>query len=145
MASADAYGKALLTAKGLTVATVFCHPIHARCVPIGYTRTQSETVAALLTETRSNAGRHAVSMAGRWRWVHSIRPFGTASAQSLSMSCDALDGKRRASDLLLPRVDLGALYPEPAARLVGRAVAKFELAAACWTSIARIRHSGCDR
>jgi squalene-associated FAD-dependent desaturase len=43
-------------------------------------------------------------------------PPRVASAQIfLNTLCAALNGSRAASDLLLPRVDLGALFPEPAA------------------------------
>lgn len=46
-------------------------------------------------------------------------PADEASAQVfLNVLRDTLAGHRAASDLLLPRVDLGALFPEPAARHV---------------------------
>jgi squalene-associated FAD-dependent desaturase len=46
-------------------------------------------------------------------------PVARASAQVfLNVLRDAIEGGRGASDLLLPRVDLGALFPEPAARCV---------------------------
>lgn len=46
-------------------------------------------------------------------------PPEAASAQIfLNVLRDALDAKREASDLLLPRIDLSALFPEPGARFV---------------------------
>ena len=46
-------------------------------------------------------------------------PAGQASAQAfLAVLRDALLGEPEASDLLLPRVDLSKLFPEPAARFV---------------------------
>ncbi len=46
-------------------------------------------------------------------------PVADASAQILAnVLRDSLGGKREASDLLLPRVDLSSLFPEPAARFV---------------------------
>ena len=46
-------------------------------------------------------------------------PAATASAQTfLNVLRDALDGAREASDFLIPRTDLGKLFPEPAAAFV---------------------------
>lgn len=46
-------------------------------------------------------------------------PPATASAQVfLNVLRDSLGGRRGASDMLVPRVDLGALFPVPAARFV---------------------------
>jgi hydroxysqualene dehydroxylase len=46
-------------------------------------------------------------------------PAATASAQVfLNVLRDALDGAREASDFLIPRVDLGRVFPEPAAAYV---------------------------
>jgi hydroxysqualene dehydroxylase len=46
-------------------------------------------------------------------------PAATASAQVfLNLFRDALDGARANSDFLLPRADLGRLFPQPAANLV---------------------------
>jgi squalene-associated FAD-dependent desaturase len=46
-------------------------------------------------------------------------PADRASAQVFAnVLRDTLGGTRRASDLLLPRIDLGRLFPEPAARFV---------------------------
>jgi squalene-associated FAD-dependent desaturase len=46
-------------------------------------------------------------------------PVARASAQVfLNVLRDTAEGERGASDLLLPRIDLSALFPEPAARLV---------------------------
>ena len=46
-------------------------------------------------------------------------PVERASAQLfLNVLRDTIEGERGASDLLLPRLDLSALFPEPAARLV---------------------------
>jgi squalene-associated FAD-dependent desaturase len=46
-------------------------------------------------------------------------PVADASAQILAnVLRDSLGGKREASDLLLPRVDLSSLFPEPAARFI---------------------------
>lgn len=48
-------------------------------------------------------------------------PPGRASAQTLAhVLQDSLAAKRAASDLLLPRVSLSALFPEPAAQFVSR-------------------------
>jgi len=48
-------------------------------------------------------------------------PAGQASANVfLAVLRDALAGEREASDLLLPRVDLSRLFPEPAAEFVAR-------------------------
>jgi len=46
-------------------------------------------------------------------------PAACASAQTfLNVLRDALDGAREASDFLIPRTDLGRLFPEPAAQFV---------------------------
>jgi squalene-associated FAD-dependent desaturase len=46
-------------------------------------------------------------------------PAATASAQAfLNVLRDGLDGAREASDFLIPRTDLGKLFPEPAAAYV---------------------------
>jgi hydroxysqualene dehydroxylase len=46
-------------------------------------------------------------------------PAATASAQTfLNVLRDGLDGARQASDFLIPRTDLGRLFPEPAAVFV---------------------------
>jgi squalene-associated FAD-dependent desaturase len=46
-------------------------------------------------------------------------PVVRASAQIfLNVLRDTIDGERGASDLLLPRIDLSALFPEPAARFI---------------------------
>jgi squalene-associated FAD-dependent desaturase len=46
-------------------------------------------------------------------------PADHASAQVFAnVLCDTFGGARSASDLVLPRTDLGALFPEPAARFV---------------------------
>lgn len=111
--------KALLTAKGLTWCDRFSAIRFMRALrAIGYTLDASETVAALLTRL----GQTPATTRFLWQplAVGALNtPIQTASAQVfVNVLRDALDGKREASDLLLPRVDLSALYPEPAARLV---------------------------
>jgi hydroxysqualene dehydroxylase len=84
----------------------------------GYRLTHDVSVAELLDqEEQKGRARHLL-----WRPL-CISALNTApeaaSAQVfLHVLRDGLDAKRGASDLLLPRVDLSALFPEPAARYV---------------------------
>lgn len=84
----------------------------------GYRLTHDVSVAELLDqEEQKGRTRHLL-----WRPL-CISALNTApesaSAQVfLHVLRDGLDAKRGASDLLLPRVDLSALFPEPAARYV---------------------------
>lgn len=58
-------------------------------------------------------------------------PLGHASAQVFAnVLRDALSGARDNSDLLVPRTDLGKLFPEPAAQYIGAHGGSIELGAA---------------
>lgn len=76
------------------------------------------TVAALLQQHR----QHGPLAEFLWEplCVSALNtPPARASAQVFaSVLCDSLTGRRENSDLLLPRVDLGKLFPEPAAAFV---------------------------
>ena len=102
--------------------------------------TWSERLAAMrfMTAMRSNAYRIAADMPvsellalhrqtgalARYLWeplcVSALNtPAASASAQVfLNLFRDALDGARANSDFLIPRADLGKLFPEPAAAYV---------------------------
>ena len=110
---------ALLFARGLTLSE--------KCNAVGFIQSikrenyqlaQDTTVAALLmAHNQSNA-------VCRWLWeplcVSALNtPAGIASAQVfLNVLRDSLGGMREASDLIFPRVDLSALFPEPASDYV---------------------------
>jgi squalene-associated FAD-dependent desaturase len=85
-----------------------------------YTLGQDETVASLLV------ARGQSTRLRRLLWeplcVSALNtPPDHASAQVfLNVLRDTLGGPREASDLLLPRADLGAVFPEPAGRFVER-------------------------
>jgi len=86
----------------------------------GFRLQQDDTVAALL------AARNQSEVLRRLLWeplcVSALNtPSARASAQVFAnVLRDTLGGARAASDLLLPRTDLGALFPEPAAGFVAR-------------------------
>lgn len=109
----------LLTAHGLSLAerlraAAFVHRLRNE----GFRLAQDDTVAALL------ASRGQTGAPSELLWeplcVSALNtPADHASAQVfVSVLRDTLGGTRAASDLLLPRSDLGALFPEPAARFV---------------------------
>ncbi len=84
----------------------------------GYRLAKDETVRVWLEQHRQpDAVRAAL-----WEPLCTAAlntPVARASAQVfLNVLRDTIEGDRGASDLLLPRVDLSALFPEPAARLV---------------------------
>lgn len=110
---------ALLTANGLALSERFgVLQFLMRMRRRRYWLTHDMTVAELLDEEgQRGLARHLI-----WRPL-CISALNTApeaaSAQIfLTVLRDALDAQRAASDLLLPRVDLSALFPEPAARFV---------------------------
>jgi squalene-associated FAD-dependent desaturase len=86
----------------------------------GFRLARDVTVAELLAQHAQN-GRIA-----RYLWeplcVSALNtPLAAASASAfLAVLRDTLFGGARASDLVLPRKDLSQLFPEPAARFVGR-------------------------
>jgi squalene-associated FAD-dependent desaturase len=109
----------LLRAAGIglsdRIATVRLVAAHRRQ---GYRLAHDETVRAWLERHRQpDAVRAAL-----WEPLCTAAlntPVARASAQVfLNVLRDTIEGRRGASDLLLPRVDLGALFPEPAARHV---------------------------
>jgi len=84
----------------------------------GYALQQDTSVASLLDE--QGQGSRMMSLLWRPLCVSSLNtPPETASAQVfLNVLRDSLAADRAASDLLLPRVDLSRLFPEPAAKYV---------------------------
>jgi len=79
-----------------------------------------------VAELLGRQGQHAAAIRYLWEplCVATLNtPLAEASAQVfLNVLRDGLAAQRAASDLILPRVDLGALFPEPAAEYVrGRA------------------------
>jgi len=109
----------LLRAKGIAVAdriaTARMLATHRRA---GYRLTRDETVRAWLDRHRQPDAVRAAF----WEPLCTAAlntPVARASAQVfLNVLRDTIEGDRRASDLLLPRVDLTTLFPEPAARHV---------------------------
>jgi squalene-associated FAD-dependent desaturase len=109
----------LLTARGLSFddrlrAAGFMHRLRND----GFRLAQDDTVAVLLaTRGQSGALRELL-----WEplCVSALNtPADHASARVFAnVLRDTLGGPRGASDLLLPRADLGTLFPEPAARFV---------------------------
>jgi hydroxysqualene dehydroxylase len=104
----------------------------------GYRLARDESVEAWLHRCR----QPDVVCAALWQPLCTAAlntPIARASAQVfLNVLRDTIEGRRGASDLLLPRLDLTALFPEPAARLVesrggvvhlGSAVRRIERAA----------------
>ena len=109
----------LLRAKGLSpAARVACVQFMAWAQRARFRLAQDTTVAALLAQRRQHAS------AIRYLWeplcVAALNtPLAQASAQVfLNVLRDGLAAERSASDLVLPRIDLGALFPEPAADYV---------------------------
>jgi hydroxysqualene dehydroxylase len=84
----------------------------------GYCLEQDMSVAALLE--RHGQGARVTRLLWRPLCVSALNtPIEAASAQIfLNVLRDTLDAEREASDLLLPRADLSALFPEPAAAYV---------------------------
>ena len=85
-----------------------------------YRLPQDTTVAALLE--RHGQGARLTRLLWRPLCVSALNtPLEHASAQALlNVLRDSIGAERAASDLLLPRVDLSALFPEPAAAFVSR-------------------------
>ncbi|MBE0615305.1 MAG: FAD-dependent oxidoreductase [Burkholderiales bacterium] len=111
--------EALLTATGISwgerlAAVRFIKAMRGKA----YRIPQDMPVAALLKQHRQTGAL------ARYLWeplcVSALNtPATSASAQTfLNVVRDGLDGAREASDLLLPRADLGKLFPEPAAAFV---------------------------
>jgi squalene-associated FAD-dependent desaturase len=109
----------LLAARGLSLAdrlraAAFVHRLRND----GFGLPQDDTVGTLLAR-RGQAGALRELL---WEplCVSALNtPADRASAQVFAnVLRDTLGGARAASDLLLPRTDLGALFPEPAARFV---------------------------
>ena len=108
---------ALLTAKGLTCSD--------RIRAVRFMTGMKEAAfrcAGDLTVARLLQDHHQSAALVKFLWqpltISALNtPLATASAQVfLNVLRDALAGEREASDLLLPRVDLTALFPEPAAQ-----------------------------
>ena len=121
---------ALLSARGLGItdrlrAARFVHGLRAA----RFTLPADDTVASLL------ANRRQGDVLRRVLWdplcVSALNtPPDHASAQVfVNVLRDTLGGPRAASDLLLPRTDLGALFPEPAADFVTRRAGEVRLGA----------------
>ena len=107
---------ALLTAKGLTVtdklaAIRFMHALKRARFQVG----ASKSVALLLAEQRQP--QNLIDNLWQPLTISALNtPLANASAQVFAnVLCDSLASTRDASDLLLPCVDLTALFPEPAA------------------------------
>lgn len=109
----------LLAARGLSLAdrlraAAFMHRLRND----GFRLAQDDTVAALL----ANRGQTSALRDLLWEplCVSALNtPADHASARVfVNVLRDTLGGPRPASDLLLPRIDLGAVFPEPAARFV---------------------------
>ena len=110
---------ALLAAQGLTLADKFAAARFIRAMKAcDYRLAQDGTVAALLAEHR----QPVVLIEYLWNplCVAALNtPIERASAQVfLHVLHDSLGADRAASDLLLARTDLSALFPEPAADYV---------------------------
>ncbi len=110
---------ALLGAKGLTVgdklsAIRFMRSLEKAQFAIDTTL----TVAVFLQQHKQSA--NLIQYLWQPLTVSALNtPIATASAQVFAnVLRDALAGEREASDLLLPKVDLSALFPEPAAAWV---------------------------
>jgi squalene-associated FAD-dependent desaturase len=109
----------LLRARGLSPgARVACVQFMAWAQRARFRLAQDTTVAALLARHR----QHASAIGYLWQplCVAALNtPLSQASAQVfLNVLRDGLASERSASDLVLPRIDLGALFPEPAADYV---------------------------
>ncbi len=108
---------ALLTAKGLSWSDrILAVRFMAKMKKAAFQCAGNLTVARLLQD------HHQSATLTKFLWqplsISALNtPLATASAQVfLNVLRDALAGEREASDLLLPKVDLTALFPEPAAR-----------------------------
>lgn len=121
--------EALLTATGLSwgerlAAVRFIKSMRGKA----YRIPADMSVAALLAQHRQTG---ALS---RYLWeplcVSALNtPAASASAQTfLNVVRDGLDGAREDSDLLIPRADLGRLFPEPASALVRASGGSVQLA-----------------
>jgi squalene-associated FAD-dependent desaturase len=109
----------LLTATGLTwseriSAARFINALRK----LRFKLAQDITVAALLEQHRQS--ERTVQLLWSPLCIAALNtPIDTASAQVfLHVLRDSLNGKRQASDILLPRVDLSRLFPEPAAAFI---------------------------
>lgn len=129
----------LATARGLTLRDRFAA---ARFMLLqrrgGFQARTGETVTALLERLRQPAG--ARDLLWRPLCVAALNtPPETADAQVfLNVVRDGLDGPTGASDLILPATDLGAMFPDPAARyLVAKGI---DIRTGCGVQAIR----GCD-
>jgi hydroxysqualene dehydroxylase len=109
----------LLRAKGMSLkARVACVQFMSRLQRMRF-RLDADTNAAQLLNAHQ---QHAAAIRYLWEplCIAALNtPLAQASAQVfLNVLRDGLAAERSASDLLLPRVDLGALFPEPAASYV---------------------------
>jgi len=110
---------ALLTARGLTFSERIAALRFMRTMRGNAYRIAADMPVAQLLAQHAQAGALT-----RYLWgplcVSALNtPAACASAQTfLNVLRDALDGAREASDLLIPRTDLGQLFPEPAAQFV---------------------------
>jgi squalene-associated FAD-dependent desaturase len=109
----------LLTAAGLSwaerlAAVRFIHALRR----LSFKLNQDISVAAFLVQHRQN--KHVVQLLWEPLCVAALNTsIQTASAQVfLHVLRDSLNGNRQASDILLPRIDLSTLFPDPAARFV---------------------------
>ena len=112
---------AILTAKGLSLcdkvaAIRFMHKLKRAKFQIA----ASKTVAALLAEHRQP--KNLIDHLWQPLTISALNtPMATASAQVFAnVLRDSLASNQEASDLLLPRVDLTALFPQPAAAWLAR-------------------------
>jgi squalene-associated FAD-dependent desaturase len=111
----------LLHAKGLSAAARLACVQFMTWAQRARFRLAADTTVAALLQTR---GQHADAIRYLWEplCVAALNtPVAQASAQVfLNVLRDGLASERSASDLLLPRVDLSALFPQPAADYVLR-------------------------
>ena len=108
---------ALLKAKGLTWSDrIHAVQFMAKIKKAGFQCAGNLTVARLLQDHQQSAT--LVKFLWQPLTISALNtPLADASAQVfLNVLRDALAGEREASDLLLPKVDLTALFPEPAAQ-----------------------------
>lgn len=109
----------LITASGVTLGerlSAVRFMLHMRRQ--GYTLQQDTSVASLLEE--HGQGGRMMSLLWRPLCISALNtPPAIASAQIfLNVLRDSLDAGRGSSDLLLPRVDLSRLFPDPASEYV---------------------------
>ena len=107
---------ALLTAQGLGWGERFGAVAFMRAMKRRHFRVEDGLSVARLLATYGQAGT-----IGRFLWfplcisaLNTLPQFASANA-FLAVLRDSLGGPRAASELLMPRVDLSALFPEPAA------------------------------